>query len=235
MTVLFPFVPFLVQDLGMVEDPRKPGYYAGYLTAAMQLGRLLTSVQWGRYSDRHGRKPVIQLGLVSTGVLALAFGLCNSFWVAVALRLLQGMCDSVLTCSKTLVTEIFPEQHQARAISLQGATWGVCVILGPSIGGFLARPAVVYPSFVAADGFLAACASPLRCWWHRWLTWLWLLLCRVQLSLFLADVPAGLLLRAGAGNATEHPRATARRRRIEARWGGDRATDWRGGRAWPGR
>ena len=47
-TWLFPFVPFLVQDLGMVdlgmvEDPRKPGYYAGYLTAAMQLGRLLTS------------------------------------------------------------------------------------------------------------------------------------------------------------------------------------------------
>ena len=28
MTILFPFVPFLVRDLGMVEDPRKPGFCA---------------------------------------------------------------------------------------------------------------------------------------------------------------------------------------------------------------
>lgn len=169
----------------MVEDPRKPGYYAGWLTAAMQLGRLFTSVYWGKFSDRHGRKPVIKIGLVTTGVLALAFGLCTNFWVAVAIRFAQGMFDSVLTCSKTLVTEIFPEAHQAKAISLQGATWGVskqamsfpnsctcstgserpcaermhlseqvCVIIGPSIGGLLARPAIAFPETFAADGFL---------------------------------------------------------------------------------
>ena len=52
------------------------------------------------------------------------------------------------------MSDIIPEEHQARAISLQGATWGVCVIIGPSLGGFLARPAVAYPTIFAADSFL---------------------------------------------------------------------------------
>ena len=51
MTVVFPFIPRLVEDLGMVEDPRKPGYFAGYLTSAQQLGRILTSIAWGWVAD----------------------------------------------------------------------------------------------------------------------------------------------------------------------------------------
>ena len=50
--------------LPVVEDPRKPGYYAGWLTAAMQLGRLFTSVYWGKFSDRRAAaRPVLGHGV----------------------------------------------------------------------------------------------------------------------------------------------------------------------------
>jgi hypothetical protein len=35
----------------MVSDPRKPGQYAGYLSGSGQVGRLLFSMAWGRWSD----------------------------------------------------------------------------------------------------------------------------------------------------------------------------------------
>ena len=74
MTVVFPFIPVLVEDLGMVEDPRKPGYFAGYLTSAQQLGRVIMSIPWGAVSDKYGRKPVANFSLCMTALTALAFG-----------------------------------------------------------------------------------------------------------------------------------------------------------------
>ena len=63
-----------VMDAGMVDDPREPGEYAGYLSSSGQVGRLLFSMFWGRFSDRHGRKVVLQISLMTTVVTALAFG-----------------------------------------------------------------------------------------------------------------------------------------------------------------
>jgi MFS family permease len=154
MSVLFPFVPVLVEDLGMVEDPRKPGYYAGYLTAVQQLGRILTSVCWGAFADKYGRKPVANISLVMTAVTAVAFGLCSNYWLAVALRGLNGLCDFMLGIAKLLITELIEPYHQPRAMSYLGAGWGTAVILGPSVGGFLARPAVNWPGLVSEDSFL---------------------------------------------------------------------------------
>ena len=153
MSVLFPFVPVLVEDLGMVEDPRKPGYYAGLMIAAPQLGRILTSVCWGAVADKYGRMPVARISLVMTALTAVAFGVCTNYWLAVALRGLNGLCDFMLGIAKMLITELIDPVHQPRAMSYLGAGWGLAVIIGPTIGGILARPAVNFPDLVSADSF----------------------------------------------------------------------------------
>ena len=58
-TVLYPIIPFFVVDTGMVTDPRLPGDYAGYLTSSGQIGRLLCSMAWGKWSDTHGRRLIL--------------------------------------------------------------------------------------------------------------------------------------------------------------------------------
>ena len=154
MTVVFPFIPRLVEDLGMVEDPRKPGYFAGYLTSAQQLGRILTSIAWGAFADKYGRKPVATISVVMTGLTALAFGFCEIYWLAVAIRLLNGLCDFMLGTTKMMLTELIEPYHQARAMSYMGACWGIAVIVGPTFGGLLARPAAKYPDWIAEDSLL---------------------------------------------------------------------------------
>lgn len=66
--------------------PLHAGYYAGYLSSAFMIGRFAGSYLWGRIADRYGRLPVMYLGLVSTGLLLIAFGLSTSYFWAVWIR-----------------------------------------------------------------------------------------------------------------------------------------------------
>ena len=136
----------------MVSDPREPGRYAGYLSGAGQVGRLLFSMAWGRWSDTHGRKLTLQISLVSTMLGVLVFGLTLNFWLAVAVRFVVGATDFCFGIVKIYVAEGIPEESRARAMSWTGATWGIAVIVGPTLGGLLARPALQYPGAFAAGG-----------------------------------------------------------------------------------
>ena len=60
---LFSYAGFLVVDLGWSPTVDEAGYVAGYLGSALVVGRLFTSVLWGRLADAFGRKPAILLSM----------------------------------------------------------------------------------------------------------------------------------------------------------------------------
>ena len=151
-TTLYPIGPYYILDAGMVDDPREPGEFAGYLTSSGQIGRLLFSMYWGRFSDRHGRKVVLQISLLTTVVTAIAFGLTLNFWLGVCIRFVSGAMDFCFGIVKVYVAEGIDVRFRATAMSWAGATWGIAVICGPTIGGLLARPAVQYPDYFSAEG-----------------------------------------------------------------------------------
>ena len=49
---VFPYAPYLVLHLGLSDDTRKLGFYAGYLMASYQLGQLLSSYPLGKVAKR---------------------------------------------------------------------------------------------------------------------------------------------------------------------------------------
>ena len=89
----------------------------------------------GAYSDKHGRKSTAYISLITTAVTCVAFGLARNYWLAVALRGINGLCDFMLGTTKMLITELVEPAHQPRAMSYLGACWGTAVIVGPSVGG----------------------------------------------------------------------------------------------------
>lgn len=186
--VLFPFVPIMIVDMGLVPDARTPGFYSGLLISASSLGQILTAFAWGSFSDNHGRKAVIYIGLAGISAAMLIFGLSSSggtsryssssgsapdsssgtgnygsFGVACAARFLCGLCDSVESLTKTLLGDTFDEQHQARGMALLGSTWGLAVIVGPSIGGLLSQPALKYPTVFDSAGLFGVYPYLLPC------------------------------------------------------------------------
>ncbi|KAI5211884.1 hypothetical protein E4T42_02582 [Aureobasidium subglaciale] len=67
-------------------------YQAGMLQAAFTGAQFCTAVFWGRMADweRVGRKRVILIGLLGTGIGALGFGFSSSFGIALLWRAIGG-------------------------------------------------------------------------------------------------------------------------------------------------
>lgn len=143
---LYPFIYFMVEDFHIAEKKEDIGYYVGALGSAFMIGRCLTSVFWGMVADRFGRKSVILTGVMSVIVFGTGFGLSTNFWFALAMRFLLGSFNGMLATVKAYSTEICSEKHQAVGISTVGTFWGLGLIIGPALGGYLSQPSIKFPA-----------------------------------------------------------------------------------------
>ncbi|KAF5680044.1 tetracycline resistance protein [Fusarium heterosporum] len=141
----------MVKDLGIPE--KDASLYAGLLVSAYAIAEALTSMGWGVLSDRVGRKPVVLFGLVGVALSSLIFGLAKSYWVALLARFVGGALNGNVSVMQTMVAEMvkLPE-HEPRAYAVQPFVWTLGGIIGSAMGGFLAQPAVFYPSVFSKDG-----------------------------------------------------------------------------------
>eukprot|EP01063_Lacrimia_lanifica_P037540 TRINITY_DN7731_c0_g1_i1.p1 TRINITY_DN7731_c0_g1~~TRINITY_DN7731_c0_g1_i1.p1 ORF type:complete len:493 (+),score=114.37 TRINITY_DN7731_c0_g1_i1:103-1479(+) len=137
LSVLFPYLKFLVKDFGVAEADA--GYWVGLIAAAFMAGRSVTSAFWGWFADRYGRKPVMLISLVSLAVLSPVFGLATGVWMAASVRFLIGMLNSLIGVGKVMASEIAPDcpHQQTQAMSVVSVAWGAAMVIGPGIGGLL--------------------------------------------------------------------------------------------------
>ncbi|KAJ7982444.1 protein ZINC INDUCED FACILITATOR-LIKE 1-like [Quillaja saponaria] len=142
---LFPFLYFMVRDFHIAKREEDIGSYAGYVGSAFMLGRALTSLLWGIVADRYGRKPVMVIGVIVVIIFNTLFGLSVNFWMAIATRFLLGSLNGSLGPMKAYATEVVREEYQAIGLSTVSASWGIGLIIGPALGGYLAQPAEKYP------------------------------------------------------------------------------------------
>ncbi|XP_024461826.2 protein ZINC INDUCED FACILITATOR-LIKE 1 isoform X2 [Populus trichocarpa] len=139
ISTLFPFLYFMIRDFGIAEREEDIGYYAGYVGSSFMIGRALTSVFWGIVADRYGRKPVILLGTIAVVIFNTLFGLSVNFWMAIITRFLLGSLNGLLGPIKAYAVEIFRAEYQALGLSTVSTAWGLGLIIGPALGGFLAQ------------------------------------------------------------------------------------------------
>ncbi|KAH8680905.1 major facilitator superfamily domain-containing protein [Xylariales sp. PMI_506] len=147
---IFPYIYFMVDDFHMTEDSSKVSFYAGMVTSAFTLAEFSTGLLWGRLSDKVGRKPVLLTGLMGTALSVLIFGLSGNLWVALAARAIGGLLNGNMGVLQSTVAELVTtKEHQPRAYTIMPVVWCLGSILGPMIGGALAKPCESYPSLFA--------------------------------------------------------------------------------------
>jgi MFS family permease len=132
-------------------------YQAGMLQAAFTGAQFCTAIFWGRMADweQMGRKRVILVGLLGTGIGALGFGFSSSFAVALFWRALGGALNGNIGVMRTMISEIIRDKkYQSRAFLLLPMTFNVGVIIGPILGGLLADPAGNYPASFGSIAWL---------------------------------------------------------------------------------
>ncbi|VAI04179.1 unnamed protein product [Triticum turgidum subsp. durum] len=148
---LFPFLYFMIRDLHVAKRTEDIGFYAGFVGASFMFGRCLTSTLWGIAADRIGRKPVVVFGILSVVIFNTLFGLSVTYWMAIATRFLLGALNGLLGPMKAYAIEVCRPEHEPLALSLVSTAWGIGLIIGPALGGYLALPAEKYPNIFSPD------------------------------------------------------------------------------------
>ncbi|KAK8118854.1 uncharacterized protein PG998_003480 [Apiospora kogelbergensis] len=147
---IFPYVYYMVKDFHITEDHNKISFYAGLVTSAFTFAEFSTGFLWGRLSDRVGRKPVLLTGLIGTAISVLIFGFAQNLWVALAARAVGGLLNGNMGVLQSTVTELVTaKEHRPRAFTMMPIVWCIGSIIGPMIGGALAKPCETYPNVFA--------------------------------------------------------------------------------------
>ncbi|KAL9687313.1 hypothetical protein QQ045_031713 [Rhodiola kirilowii] len=160
---LFPFLYFMIEDFHIAKREEDIGYYAGFVGSAFMLGRALTSIVWGTAADRYGRKPVILFGTFSVVIFNTLFGLSTNYWMAISTRFLLGSLCGILGPMRAYASEVCRKEHQALGLSTISTTWGLGLIIGPALGGFLAQPAEKYPYLFSKESIFGRFPYLLPC------------------------------------------------------------------------
>lgn len=154
LTSVFPYLYFMIKSFNVPNDDI--AFWVGITAASFPFSQFMSSVFWGRASDRFGRKATILFGLLGTLISSLLFGLSKSIPQAIAARCMSGLLNGNVGIMRTFVAEIVPEKHlQPRAFSLMPLVWAVGSIFGPVIGGYLADPVKNYPQYFSPGGFFS--------------------------------------------------------------------------------
>ncbi|KAG8780304.1 hypothetical protein FRC12_023221, partial [Ceratobasidium sp. 428] len=127
-------------------DSSKIGYYAGLIESIFFLIEGLFVLQYGRISDRIGRRPVLLFGMFGLSVSIFTFGLSKTFAGLVFTRALSGALNGNIAVSKSMMTELTDETNQAQCFAFLPIVWSAGSTLGPFLGGTLSHPAKLIPS-----------------------------------------------------------------------------------------
>ncbi len=143
--VLFPVLADFTTALGLSK------LQYGLILSAWPAAGIVAAPLWGRFSDRHGRRPAIVVGLVGFAISFAAFGLGSSFETLIAARIVGGLLSSAaLPAAFAYAADVTSSEQRSHAMGLMGAAVGLGVTVGPAIGGSLMSLGLRAPYFASA-------------------------------------------------------------------------------------
>jgi MFS family permease len=147
----------MVRTLGLAE------WHGGLVVTLAGLAWMLLARFWGRASDRHGRKPVLLLGVAGFCLAYLALAVFLDLTLAdppaliatlLALSLIRGVIGgfyaAIPTCAAAIVADHTGPENRAAGMAALGAANGAGMVLGPLAGGLLATFSLTAPLYFAA-------------------------------------------------------------------------------------
>jgi MFS family permease len=137
-----------LQSFNPTAPDSEISFQTGVLQGVFTLAQIFTGVIWGRVADTSwgGRKFVLLIGLIGTGVSCIGVAFSTNFAAAVVWRFLGGAVNGTVGAARTTLAETVDKKYHSRAFLLLPLAFNIANIFGPILGGLLADPVTAYPT-----------------------------------------------------------------------------------------
>lgn len=142
--LILPLLPFIAEKF------QANAFQIGLLTAAYSFFQFIASPILGRLSDRYGRKKLLILSQFGSMIGFILLGLAQSLPLLFLSRIIDGTTGGNISIAQAYIADITDSKNRAKGMGVLGAAFGLGFILGPVIGGLLARFGFWVPAFFAA-------------------------------------------------------------------------------------
>lgn len=161
--IVIPILPFLSPQLGGTTDD------IAFILATYSVAAAIVAPIWGRLSDRFGRRSILGLCLFGGAISHFVLAIADELWLVYVSRAVAGMMAGGVPVATALIADASTPDQRSRAMGLIGRAFGIGLILGPVIGGVLARsetdfavPCLVAGALSSLAGILAWLLLPAR-------------------------------------------------------------------------
>lgn len=150
--LLIPVAPRLVEQLlhsGPEHAESEAAPYVAWLQSTYYAMSFLFAPLLGVLSDRFGRRPVILISMLGSGIDYFAMALAPSVGFLFVTRVINGLSGGSITAATAYIADVTPPERRAASFGVIGAAFGIGFVIGPVLGGILGSWHLRLPFYVA--------------------------------------------------------------------------------------
>lgn len=147
--LIIPVMPKLISSLKGISV-NEASSYGALLLSSYAITQFIFAPVIGNLSDQYGRRPVLLTSLLGFGIDYLFLALAPTYeWLFVG-RVIAGITGASFTTAAAYIADVSTNETRAKNFGVIGAAFGLGFIIGPLMGGFLAKFGVRAPFYAAA-------------------------------------------------------------------------------------
>lgn len=147
-SIIMPVVPFLVQPY--ISNPGEQAIVVTLLTSVYAVCVFFAAPALGALSDKYGRRPLLLVCLLGSAIGYLVFGIGGALWVLFVGRIIEGITGGSIGTIFAYFADIIPPEQRTKYFGWVSAVVGVGTVIGPTLGGLLAKFGYSVPMYFGA-------------------------------------------------------------------------------------
>ena len=143
--IVIPVLPYYLES----ERFRATPLALGLLFSSYSVMQLIFSPILGRWSDKHGRRPVLLVSIIGSGVGFLILGAAGTLTMLFVGRIIAGITGGNISTAQAYIADVTTPEDRAKGMGMFGAAFGLGFIFGPALAGILSQWSISLPFYFA--------------------------------------------------------------------------------------